>query len=103
MGRLVQGQNNAWKKLTQRMVSMSSGKFPDASVLRERYGSETVLIHKDDGEIVLPDAYRLAASLRTCGDPDCYFPQHLTDQASQIFTLIQSSLAEWLADGCPGV
>lgn len=82
---------------------MSSGNFPYASLLNERYGARTVVIHKDDGEVELPDAYRMAASLRTCGDPDCYYPQHLTDQARQIYTLVQASLAEWLADGCPDI
>ncbi len=81
---------------------MSSGETAQ-SMLRERFGSETVLIHKDDGDVELPDSLRLAASLRTCGDPDCYFPQHLTPQALRVYWLVQSSLAEWLNDGCPNV
>jgi hypothetical protein len=82
---------------------MSSDNLRSSSLLRARYGSETVVIHKDSGEVDLPDAYRLAASLRTCGDPDCYYPQHLTAQAAQVFTLVQASVAEWLADGCPDI
>lgn len=73
------------------------------SLLQERYGSHTVLIPKNDDPVELPESMRLAASLRTCGDPDCFYPQHLTMQARQMLALMYVSFAEWLQDGCPGI
>ena len=74
------------------------------SLLQEMYGSHTVRIPKHAGENAeLPESLRMAASLRTCGDPCCFYPQHLTPQAREMLALMYASFADWLRDGCPDI
>lgn len=72
------------------------------------FGSGYVPDHAGDAQQImdrepeLPESLRLAASLRTCGDPECNDPAHMNEQGAMLAGQLLYDLADWIqAGGAP--